>query len=108
MIRRVVRVVVRIASWLLTPLVVALAAVLGATAAAVAAPLFSTTLAIIVVALAGLASAGLGLYLWLRLLRRSPELREALAVTPQGAPLESEVDLILGTPVDPASEAESS
>lgn len=101
MIRRVVRVVVRIASWLLTPLVVALAAALGATAAAVAAPLFSTTLALVIVTLAGLASASVGLLLWLRLLRRSPELREALAVTQEGAPLESEVNLILGIPEPP-------
>lgn len=107
MIRRVVRVVFRIASWLLTPLVVALAAALGATAAATAAPLFSTTIAIAVVALVGLASAGLGLLLWLRLLRGSPELRQALAVTPQGTPLESEVDLILGPQADRASEEES-
>lgn len=107
MIRRVVRALFRIASWLLTPLVVALAAALGATAAAMAAPLFSTTLAIVVVALVGLASAGLGLFLWLRLLRGSPELRHALAVTPQGTPLESEVDLILGTQADRAGEVES-
>lgn len=101
MMRRVVRVVVRLAGWLLTPLVLTLAAALGATAMAVVAPVFSPTLALGLVVLAGLAAAGVGLWLWLRLLRVSPELQEALAVTPEGVPLESEVDAILG-PVDPA------
>ncbi len=101
MIRRVVRLLVRLAGWLLTPLVLTLAAALGATAMAVVAPVFSPTLALGLVVLAGLAAAGVGLWLWLRLLRVSPELQEALAVTPEGVPLESEVDAILG-PVDPA------
>lgn len=99
MIRRVVRLLVRLAGWLLTPLVLTLAAALGATAMAVVAPFASATLALGLVALAGLAGAGVGLWLWLRLLRVSPELQEALAVTPEGVPLESEVDAILG-PVD--------
>jgi hypothetical protein len=100
-IRRVVRLLVRLAGWLLTPLVLTLAAALGATASAVVAPMFSPTVALGVVALAGLAAAAVGLWLWLRLLRVSPELQEALAVTPEGVPLESEVDALLGS-ADPA------
>jgi hypothetical protein len=99
--RRVVRLLVRLAGWLLTPLVLTLAAALGATTMAVVAPAFSTTPALVLVTLAGLASAGVGLWLWLKLLRTSPELQEALAVTPEGVPLESEVDAILGTGEQP-------
>lgn len=101
MIRRAIRLLVRLAGWLLTPLVLALAAALGATAMAVVAPMVSTSLALGLVALAGVAAAGVGLWLWLGLLRVSPELQEVLAVTPEGVPLDSEVDAILG-PVDPA------
>jgi|CXWL01.1.fsa_nt_gi hypothetical protein len=103
MMRRVVHVVVRLAGWLLTPLVLIVAAFLGATVVAMVAPVLSTTLAVALVALAGLASAAVGLWLWIRLLRGSPVLQEALAVTPEGVPLESEVDAILGTAEQPGA-----
>ncbi len=101
MMRRVVRVVVRLAGWLLTPLVLTLAAFLGATIAAMVAPAVSPTVAMALVTLAGLTAAAFGLWLWIRLLRGSPVLQEALAVTPEGVPLESEVDAILGTADQP-------
>ncbi len=102
--RRVVRLLVRVAGWLLTPLVLTVAAALGATAMAVVAPAVSTTPALALVTAAGLASAGVGLWLWLNLLRTSPELQVALAVTAEGAPLDAELDAILGTSEQPASE----
>lgn len=100
MIRRIVRILFRVAGWLLTPLVVILAAFLGATIAAVVAPALSATAALILVLLVGLVSATVGMLLWIRLLKGSPELQEALAVTPEGVPREEEVELILsgGTP----------
>jgi hypothetical protein len=99
--RRVVRAVVRLAGWLLTPLVLTLAAFAGATIAAMVAPVLSPTIALVVVGVAGLTSAAVGLWLWIRLLRGSPVLQEALAVTPEGVPLESELDAILGTAEQP-------
>ena len=101
MMRRVVRVVVRLAGWLLTPLVLTLAAFLGATIMAMVAPVVSTAVAMALVTLAGLTSAAVGLWLWIRLLKGSPVLQEALAVTPEGVPLEAEVDAILGTAEQP-------
>ncbi|MBK6495860.1 MAG: hypothetical protein IPG05_12310 [Gemmatimonadetes bacterium] len=101
MMRRVVRVVVRLAGWLLTPLVLTLAAFLGATIMAMVAPVVSTTVAMALVTLAGLTSAAVGLWLWIRLLKGSPVLQEALAVTPEGVPLEAEVDAMLGTAEQP-------
>ena len=101
MMRRVVRVVVRLAGWLLTPLVLTLAAFLGATIMAMVAPVVSTGVAMALVTLAGLTSAAVGLWLWIRLLKGSPVLQEALAVTPEGVPLEAEVDAMLGTAEQP-------
>lgn len=103
MMRRVVRVVVRLAGWLLTPLVLTVAAFLGATIFAMVAPALSTTMALALVTLAGITSAAVGLWLWIRLLRGSPVLQEALAVTPEGVPLEAEVDAILGTAEQPGA-----
>ncbi|MBL0179194.1 MAG: hypothetical protein IPP98_08735 [Gemmatimonadetes bacterium] len=103
MMRRVVRVVVRLAGWLLTPLVLTLAAFCGATVVAMVAPVVSTTVALGLVTLAGLTSAAVGLWLWIRLLRGSPVLQEALAVTPEGVPLEAAVDAILGTAEQPGA-----
>ncbi len=107
MIRRLVRLLVRLAGWLLTPLVVILAAFLGATIAAVVAPPFSTTVAAVLVVVAGLFAATIGLLLWIRLLRESPELQDALAVTPEGVPRDAEVDLILGGDGTPETGADS-
>jgi hypothetical protein len=40
--------------------------------------------------------ASLGLWLWLRFLRGSPELRDVLAVTPEGVPTEAAMAEVLG------------
>lgn len=83
---RIARLVVRVAGWLLTPVVIMLAAALGALVATLVAPKFSTGTALLVVAIAGAIAAVIGLLLWMRLLRGSPELRHALGVTSDGVP----------------------
>ncbi len=83
---RIVRLVIRLAGWLLTPLIIILAAAIGAYLAALVAPRFSTKTGLIIVVLAGLTGSVLGIRLWMKLLRRNPELRHALAVTQGGVP----------------------
>ena len=86
MIWRIVRRVLRLAGWLMTPMVILAAAGAGAFLLAVVAPKFSITAGLVLVGVAGLMGAIVGLLLWMKLLRQSPELRQALAVTPDGVP----------------------
>lgn len=84
----VLRALLRILGWLLTPLVAWAASFLGAAlgallAAQVAEPRAGLVVTVAVGFLAGVA----GILGWLRVLRRSPKLRETLAVTEEGAPL---------------------
>lgn len=103
---RAARLLLRIAGWLLTPVVLAITAAIGATIGAMAAPMFSSTGAIIVMAVAGLIGALLGLLAWERLLGRSPDLRAALALTPAGIPeqavMEEVVENLFGEQSDPS------
>lgn len=96
MIARVARLLVRGAGWLLTPVVTILAALLGATIGAMVASTLSPLAGIVVTAAAGLLAASVGLWLWLRLLSHSPELREVLAVTPEGVPTDAGIAEVLG------------
>lgn len=96
MIARVARILLHAAGWLLTPIVTILAASIGATIGTVAAPRLSPTNGVIVAAIGGLFGASGGLYLWLRFLRGSPELREVLAVTPEGVPTEAAMAEVIG------------
>jgi hypothetical protein len=98
---RVGRALLRIAGWLLTPFAATLAAALGATITAMVAPSLSPTSGVIVTFAGGLAGAGLGLWLWVRVLRGSPELRDVLAVTTEGVPTQSALDAILGADATP-------
>lgn len=68
------------------------------------APRFSPTGGLIAAAIGGLLGATVGLMLWLRLLRRSPELREVLAVTTEGVPTDQAIAEVLGE--DPQESAE--
>ena len=84
---RVLRLFLRVFGWLLTPFMAWAASFFGCVAGEVIATTISDPKQGLYL------SAGLGalagfvtLILWLRLLRRSPELQEALAVTPEGVP----------------------
>ena len=84
---RPIRMIIRIFGWLLTPLVAWAASHfgggIGATiASGIPDPRIGLGLTIIAAALSGL----LGLYLWIALLRRSPELRRALHVGEDATP----------------------
>ncbi|MBM4188301.1 MAG: hypothetical protein FJ206_13445 [Gemmatimonadetes bacterium] len=84
---RVVRGLMRFFGWLLTPLVAWAASFLGAVVAARAASGMGLARSQLIVTVAGGAIAGaLGLVGWLKLLRRSPQLRETLEVEADGTP----------------------
>jgi hypothetical protein len=93
---RLARILLHAAGWLLTPVVTILAASIGATIGTVVALRLSPTSGVIVAAIGGLAGAAGGLWVWLRLLRRSPELQEVLAVTPEGVPTEEAMSDVIG------------
>ena len=105
MLARVARIPLHGAGWLLTPIVTILSAGVGATIATVVAPRFSPTNGVIIAGIGGLAGASVGLWLWLRFLRGSPELREVLAVTPEGVPTEEAITEVIGE--DPPAAPES-
>jgi hypothetical protein len=95
-LQRLARLVFRIGGWLLTPIVTILAAGLGATIGAVVAPRLSATGGLVASAIGGLVGATAGLWVWTRLLRRSPELRDVLHVTPEGVPTEEAMTDVIG------------
>jgi hypothetical protein len=92
----VARILLHTAGWLLTPVVTILAASIGATIGTLVALRLSPTSGVIVVSIGGLIGAAGGLWIWLRLLRRSPELQEVLAVTPEGVPTEEAMIEVIG------------
>ena len=96
MFARVARILLHTAGWLLTPVVTILAASIGATIGTLVALRLSPTSGVIVVSIGGLIGAAGGLWIWLRLLRRSPELQEVLAVTPEGVPTEEAMIEVIG------------
>jgi hypothetical protein len=95
-LQRILRLALRAGGWLLTPIIVVLAATLGATIATLPSASFSPTTALVIAAVGGVLGAGLGLWLWTRLLRQSPELRDVLHVTPEGVPTEEAMTDVLG------------
>jgi zinc transporter ZupT len=86
MLRRAARLLLRAAGWLLTPLVLVCAAAVGATIGLLLAPRFSPNTALALTVALALIAVVAGLVLWVRLLRRSPELRQTFAVTEAGLP----------------------
>jgi len=68
------------------------------------APAFSAVTGVMVVAAGGLAGAVIGLALWIRVLRGSPQLQEVLAVTPEGVPLPDVVEELMAGEVRPPTE----
>ena len=96
MIRRFVRALFHLGGWLLTPIAAVLTAALGSTLVLLMAPGLSSTAGLVVALLGGLVGAAVGLWLWLRLLRRSPALQDVLAVTPEGVPTRDALEDALG------------
>ena len=107
MFARVARILLHAAGWLLTPIVTILAASIGATIGAVVALKLTPMGGVIVALIGGVIGAAGGLWLWLRLLQRSPELQEVLAVTPEGVPTEESIDEMLGEDPPSATEPEA-
>jgi hypothetical protein len=84
----VLRALLRFVGWLLTPLVAWAASFGGAwLGAAIGGWAKSSTVAFAVTAGVGAVSGLVAAWGWLRFLRRSPRLRETLAVAPDGTPL---------------------
>ena len=84
---RWVRLIFRIFGWLLTPFLAWAASFFGAVAGAlIAMRLEDPFRGIAVTAICGAVTGFAGLVVWLEYLRRSPEVREALAVTEDGTP----------------------
>jgi hypothetical protein len=84
---RWIRLIFRIFGWLLTPFLAWAASFFGAVAGAlIAMRLEDPFRGIAVTAICGAVTGFAGLVLWLEYLRRSPEVREALAVTEDGTP----------------------
>ncbi len=107
MIARVARILLHAAGWLLTPIVTIFAASIGATIGAVVALKLSPMGGVIAALLGGLIGAAGGLWLWLKLLQRSPELQEVLAVTPEGVPTEESINEVIGEDPPAATEPEA-
>lgn len=79
---------IRIVGWLLTPLVAWAASFFGAWLMALSSPTFNDSSIGLLLSFAGGATGAItATLLWMRLLRRSPELREALQVTEEGIPV---------------------
>jgi hypothetical protein len=84
---RWVRLFFRAFGWLLTPFMAWAASFFGCVAGEIiAGRLASPTRGLLVSAACGATAGFVTLVLWLRLLRRSPGIREALAVTEDGTP----------------------
>ena len=96
MIAKAARLLVRAAGWLLTPIATIVTAALGALVGASLSVRLSPAGGLAASLVAGLIGATIGLAAWLRLLRRSPELRDVLAVTPEGVPTDQGIAEVLG------------
>ena len=85
---RVLRFLLRFLGWLLTPLVAWAASFFGAWLMSMAVAGMKDPNDALVLTLAGGAVAAVSVtFLWMRLLRRSPELQEMLQVTAEGVPM---------------------
>ena len=101
---RWVRLFFRAFGWLLTPFMAWAASFFGCVAGEIiAARLASPGRGLLVSAACGAVAGFVTLVLWLRLLRRSPGIREALAVTEDGTP--DTAALAEPTILDPEDEA---
>lgn len=84
---RVLRLFLRAFGWLLTPFMAWAASFFGCVAGEVIATrIADAKLGLLLSAALGAVAGFVTLILWLRLLRRSPDLQEALAITPEGIP----------------------
>jgi hypothetical protein len=84
---RWLRLIFRIFGWLLTPFLAWAASFFGAVGGALIAMRMGDPVdGLAVTALCGAATGFAAIILWLRYLRRSPEVREVLAVTEDGTP----------------------
>lgn len=87
------RLLLRLGGWLLTPLLAWAASFFGALAGSlVGGTLGDPYLGIGLTAVSGLGVGILVIVLWLRLLRRSPGIQQALHVRPDGTPRELPLD----------------
>lgn len=85
---RVLRFLLRFLGWLLTPLVAWAASFFGAWLVSLVVTRMRDANGALVLTLAGGALAAVSVtLLWMRLLRRSPELQEMLQVTAEGVPM---------------------
>ena len=81
------RLLLRVFGWLLTPFMAWAASFFGCVAGEVIATrIADAKLGLVLSAALGAVAGFVTLILWLRLLRRSPDLQEALAITPEGIP----------------------
>jgi hypothetical protein len=89
---RLLRLLLLIIGWLLTPLVVWAASVFGAWAGARAGHGLATADQALAATVAGGAMAGfVAVFVWMRLLRRSPRLRHSLGISREGIPIKGEL-----------------
>jgi hypothetical protein len=89
---RWIRLLFRIFGWLLTPFLAWAASFFGAVGGAlVAIRMDDPVKGLVVTALCGALTGFAALIAWLRYLRRSPEVREVLAVTEDGTPDTTEI-----------------
>jgi hypothetical protein len=98
----VLRLVARILGWLLTPAVALAASFLGATLAA-AVFVNEPPREALILSLTGAALSAVTVsWLWFRLLRRSPQVREALALDEEGLPTVPTLEELTGPPLPPS------
>jgi hypothetical protein len=101
---RWVRILFRIFGWLLTPFLAWAASFFGAVGGALVAMRMEDPVeGLAVTALCGALTGFAGLIAWLEYLRRSPEVREVLAVTEDGTPDTTEI-LVTEPSTDPESD----
>lgn len=88
---KALRFLLRVLGWLLTPLVAWAASFLGAAlGAALFGGMATATRGVVMTIAMGLVFALLGTHGWLRLVRRSPQLREVLHLETDGGPASAE------------------
>lgn len=85
-VHRAVRLMLRATGWVLTPLILVAAAAIGAAVGLLVAAPLSLNAGVAATLACALAGATVVLVLWVRLLRRRPEIRKALDLTPSGLP----------------------
>jgi hypothetical protein len=89
---RWLRLFLLIIGWLLTPLVVWAASVLGAWAGArTGGRLPTPDQALAATVVGGVLAGFTAVFVWMRLLRRSPRLRHSLGITREGIPIKEEL-----------------